>query len=111
MYISTQVRGARIAVHSKPIRSKLALTRIHLKAWVVSTTAGRCCTTLSLMAEYVQGKTEAADAQPTNRNMDYNNEVSRCLTSCLVEHSLGVVTSLFAVCIAHWFTSLSTLLG
>ena len=31
------------------------------------------------------------------------------LTSCLVEHSLGVVPSLFALCIAHWFTSLSTL--
>ena len=33
----------------------------------------------------------------------------RSLTSCLVEHSLGVVPSLFALCIAHWFTSLSTL--
>ena len=29
------------------------------------------------------------------------------LTSCLVEHSLGVVPSLFELCIAHWFTSLS----
>ena len=27
----------------------------------------------------------------------------------LVEHSLGVVSLLFALCIAHWFTSLSTL--
>ena len=33
----------------------------------------------------------------------------RSITSCLVEHSLGVVPSLFALCIAHWFTSLSTL--
>ena len=40
----------------------------------------------------------------------YNNEPNfRSLTSCLVEHSLGVVPSLFALCIAHWFTSLSTL--
>ena len=29
--------------------------------------------------------------------------------SCLVEHSLGVVPPLFSLCIAHWFTSLSTL--
>ena len=35
--------------------------------------------------------------------------IFRSLTSCLVEHSLGVVPSLFALCIAHWFTSLSTL--
>ena len=35
--------------------------------------------------------------------------VFRSLTSCLIEHSLGVVPSLFALCIAHWFTSLSTL--
>ena len=31
--------------------------------------------------------------------------IFRSLTSCLVEHSLGVVPSLFALCIAHWFTS------
>ena len=33
----------------------------------------------------------------------------RSLTLCLVEPSLEVVPSLSALCIAHWFASLSTL--
>ena len=34
---------------------------------------------------------------------------SHSLTSCLVEHSPGVMPLLIALCITHWFTSLNTL--
>ena len=47
--------------------------------------------------------------QAAIRSIVSNTIVFCSLTSCSVEHSLGVVPSLFALCIAHWFTSLSTL--
>ena len=50
-----------------------------------------------------------ADESTKDEKVLSTDWVFRSLTSCLVEHSLGVVPLLFALCMAHWFTSWSTL--
>ena len=50
-----------------------------------------------------------ADESTKDETVLSSDWVFRSLTSCLVENSLEVVPSLFALCIAHWFTSSSTL--